>query len=208
MTIYATIESLLAEGPGPESSGATTKPTDWALISASGILQGGNPYFVPDFAGRFEARLALAVRIGKLGKGIAPRFAGRYVEAVAPCVLFVGADLLEELRKAGLPWTRAISYDRCLALGRFEKTEGTAPGPKGIAMEIADSEGIEAAVRIEADPLDCDNVEAIGLLSRDNTLKTGDILLLDMSREAMRVSPGQSVRLTMNGETSLRFNIR
>ena len=72
MTIYAIVNSLL-----PDSALSGDPRPVWTIVSSSGILQGGNPYFVPDFAERFEARTALALRIGKLGKGIAPKFAER-----------------------------------------------------------------------------------------------------------------------------------
>ena len=48
----------------------------------SAILKGGKPFFIPDFAERFDYEAELVVRISKLGKNIAPRFAHRYYDAV------------------------------------------------------------------------------------------------------------------------------
>ena len=202
MTIYAIVNDLLAHDEAIQTSGPI-----WTLISPSGILQGGNPYFVPDFASRFEARTATAVRIGKLGKGIAPRFASRYVDAAAPAVVFVASDRLESLRCAGLPWSSALSYDRCLAIGKFQPMayDEIAQCRCAVCLQAADS----------AEPAVCYNEkstitleETIAALSRDNTLKTGDIILTGLSGHGPEVKPEMRARLMINGETGLGFNIR
>lgn len=203
MTIYAIVNDLLNTS---HESAVNQADLVWTLISPSGILQGGNPYFVPDFDSRFEARLSLAVRIGKLGKGIARRFAVRYVEAVAPAAVFVATNLLQSLKTSGYPWTSAISYDRCLSLGKFTPIRYNDTDGCECSLEIhnSDSDDIitykkESRARLE---------ETIEAISRDNTLKTGDILLAGLSRTGPQVFPGQRVTLKLNGEESMRFNIR
>lgn len=200
MTIYAIVNNLL-----PPTQERTR--SEWTLISPAGILQGGNPYFVPDFADSFEARAVMAVRIGKLGKGIARRFASRYVEAVAPAVLFTAADLLQAITHKGLPWSRAISYDRCLAMGTFQRIPfDDIPGCE-CSIEIQSEDSIEKACRLRIS--DKSTLEGIiENISRENTLKTGDILLVEISPKGPRVEPGLKVTLKINGEDSLRFNIR
>ena len=200
MTIYAIVNHLLT------SSQVTLSPI-WTLISPAGILQGGNPYFVPDFAECFEARVALAVRIGKLGKGIARRFASRYVEAVAPAVLFVATDLLKSLKADGLPWTQAMSYDRCLAIGKykhipFEQLSGCEYAMK---LEPSEADGYNHCVCFGDTKMLSECIETI---SRDNTLKTGDIVLIGLSENGPMMTPGMRVTLKINGEESPGFNIR
>lgn len=202
MTVYAIVNDLLGESfPIPDGSPV------WGIISPAGILQGGNPYFVPDFASDFEARCALAVRIGRLGKGIARRFAGRYVEAVAPAVLFVATDLLASRRAAGLPWTSAISYDRCLALGRFAELPPADIDSCRVGLDLRRSSGGDVtSLSTEFPGVDFSSV--IESLSRDNTIKTGDIILIAIAPDGPKAVPGYSAELSLNGESSLRFNIR
>lgn len=202
MTIYATVNDLVGERPLTGFPGPV-----WTLISPAAILQGGNPYFVPDFASRFEARLALAVRIGKLGKGIAPRFAPRYVDAVAPAAVFVAADRLERLRDECLPWTSALSYDRSLAIGRFKPMEydSIAECECSFLTESADTYDERITIPAIQNYSLSTILEAI---SRDNTLKTGDIILIGLAGSGQEVSPGMKALLRINGEDSLRFNIR
>ena len=50
----------------------------YELLADSSILPTGRPLFIPDWAHHFAGTLAVAVRISRLGKCIAPRFAHRY----------------------------------------------------------------------------------------------------------------------------------
>ncbi|MDE6342449.1 MAG: fumarylacetoacetate hydrolase family protein, partial [Muribaculaceae bacterium] len=161
----------------------------------------------PDFAGKFTATPALAVRIGKLGKGIAPRFAGRYVDSVAPALLFVATDLLQHLRGSGLPWTRAVSYDRSLALGAFESRALDSLKDCSVEVSLIDGAGTKtSSLRMrEGDRMLAATISAI---SRDNTLKTGDIILTGLSDKGLDVSPGAAVSLLLDGKEKLHFNIR
>lgn len=202
MTIYAIVNNLLSD----EGSPIDTRPV-WTVISQSGILQGGNPFFVPDFAGHFEARTALAIKIGKLGKGIAPRFAGRYVEEAAPAILFVASDLLKTLRKDGLPWTAAISYDKCLALGKFRNYSLEENQQYDISLTL-ESSATTIDSKWDSDSFSPSIKETIAALSRDNTLKTGDIILIGVSADGPEVRPEMRAHLRLNGIDSLAFNIR
>lgn len=202
MTIYAVVNDFLAAATSCEAKGPV-----WTLMSPAAILQGGNPYFVPDFDSRFEARTALALRIGKLGKGIARRFAARYVDAVAPATVFVAANLLNRLRKEGMPWTSAINYDRSLALGRFQSAdfEGIARCECTLMLESS-GDSIKSSSHTGAANMRPDDI--IETLSRDNTLKTGDLLLIGLAKEGPAVRPGLKATLLLNDEEMLRFNIR
>ena len=201
MTIYAIVNNLLS----PESPDAS-KPV-WTIISPAAILQGGNPFFVPDFASCYEARTALAVRIGKLGKGISPRFVGRYIESAAPAILFVASDLLQSLRENGLPWTQAISYDRALALGKFTHLSLDECKKCEVSLSL-ESDNANVFENRTAESLCLDVEKTVAAISRDNALKMGDIILFGISAVGPKVHPDIRTHLRMNGCDSLAFNIR
>lgn len=201
MTIYAIVNNLLS----PEDTD-TSSPI-WTIISPAAILQGGNPFFVPDFAAHFEARTALAIKIGKLGKGIAPRFVGRYVDSAAPAMLFVAADLLRSIKENGLPWTQAISYDRALALGKFENISLEECKNCDIVLSL-DYQGSSLEMKWDGSSKGNAIEETIAAISRDNALKMGDIILLGLGPEGHQIHPDMRAHLLMNGSDSLAFNIR
>lgn len=192
MTIYALIDTPM-ETPS------------WTLLSGASILQGGNPYFVPDFAGNFEAYPSLAIRIGKLGKGFASRFAERYAESVAPCAIFIATDLLATLRHSGLPWTPAICYDRSLALGKFVKKDFDRLGDTTIRLSL---ESGPTALNAEWHTSSESVANSICAIARDNTLKTGDIIVMPWSDNGIVTHPDMKATLTLDDELSVKFNIR
>ena len=202
MTIYAIVNNLLPD-PDAECNGSPIR----TIISQAVILQGGNPYFVPDFAKHFEARLGLAVKIGKLGKGIAPRFASRYVDSAAPCVLFVASDLLQALRKQGLPWTSALSYDKCLAIGKFAPISMDTYKQSNIRLTL-ESSADSTDTHWSADLINPDIEETLAMLSRDNTLKTGDMILCGIAGTGPEVFPDLRASLSLNDNDHFKFNIR
>ncbi|MDE6697137.1 MAG: fumarylacetoacetate hydrolase family protein [Muribaculaceae bacterium] len=202
MTIYAIVNNLING-----SQNQADFPAIWTLISGACILQGGNPFFVPDFSPRFEARLALAAKIGKLGKGIAPRFAHRYVASVAPCIIFAAPDLLKSLQEKGLPWTQALSYDKCLAIGKFTEIPFSEIDDCKINLRIEYSDS-SYETEWNENFIHPTVADSISLISVDNTLKTGDLILLGLAPEGPSVLPGQRATLCLNGTESLKFNIR
>lgn len=197
MIIYAFVDGLIHE--------EKDRKAIWTLISPSAIIQGGNPYFVPDFDEKIEVHLALAMKVGKLGKGIAPRFAYRYVESVAPAALFVASGLLSELRSCGLPWASALSYDRSLALGTFVKVSDDELKKISYGLELHD-EVRNPSLSSDSGSLDIE--ETIARISRDNTLKTGDLIIVGITPEGTEVYPGIKASFILNGGDAGRFNIR
>ena len=51
----------------------------------SAILKDSKPFFIPDFSNEIHYETELVVRINRLGKNIAPRFANRYYDAATIC---------------------------------------------------------------------------------------------------------------------------
>lgn len=53
----------------------------WRTIADSALTRNGQPWFLPDEGGQWNASLARAIRIGRLGKNISCDFARRYADA-------------------------------------------------------------------------------------------------------------------------------
>lgn len=61
----------------------------------------------------------LVVRINRLGKNIAPRFASRYYDAVTVGIDFTARDLQRRFREEGKPWELCKGFDNSAAIGDF-----------------------------------------------------------------------------------------
>ena len=189
--------------------GAPLRALDVNVLADSAANRNNRPMFVPDFAREgWVVEVLPAVRIGRLGKFIAPRFAHRYIQdilltaflhqpdgdPVAPLAcLFDGALTLgdpipnsafcnphsSEASSADAaaiyraPTTGTLHIEASLAPlshGAASPASDAAPISRGAA---ADAATIIADVDIEALRLP----EAIALLSRYCTLKSGDLIL-------------------------------
>lgn len=90
------------------------------MKSDSSMLVNRKPLFVPERIHALACLPCWVLRVSRLGKCIAPRFASRYYDAVAPGADFFGADVLAEAKREGKPWTEAIAFEGSLAIGEWE----------------------------------------------------------------------------------------
>ncbi len=94
------------------------------LKSDSSLLVNRKPLFVPDAVSDLQALPCRVLRVSRLGKCIAPKFASRYYDAVAQGIDFFAADILCEAKAAGKPWTEAVAFENSLAVGEWIPVEG------------------------------------------------------------------------------------
>lgn len=85
----------------------------------SSLLRQGKPFFIPDFSSEIEYETELVLRINRLGKNIAPRFAHRYYDAIGLGIDFTARDLQRKQKAAGLPWEVCKAFDNSAAVGDF-----------------------------------------------------------------------------------------
>lgn len=85
----------------------------------SAILKDGKPFFIPDFSEQVDYETEIVIRICKLGKNIAPRFAFRYYDAVTVGIDFTARDLQRKFRAASKPWELCKGFDNSAALGEW-----------------------------------------------------------------------------------------
>lgn len=158
-----------------ELDGALYKPEAPVIFTKadSSLLKPGKPFFVPDFMGRIDYEAELVVRISRLGKTIAERFAHRYYDAVTLGVDFTARDLQRKLRSEGLPWELCKGFDGSAAIGEWvDKTKFLSVQRIGFRLSV---NGEKRQIGQTADMLYTID-QLIAYVSRFFTLKTGDLL--------------------------------
>ncbi len=143
----------------------------------SAIVKNGNPVYIPDFDSSFSARIFLAVKISRLGKNVAERFASRYYSEATPALTIFADNLLSSLQADGLPWTAATGFDKSIVLGNFipfsqMKDSGS------LMLESSYDENIPLCI-----PDETEIAKAINEVSRYNSLKMGDLILIPIPSE-------------------------
>ncbi|MGM9869516.1 MAG: fumarylacetoacetate hydrolase family protein [Sodaliphilus sp.] len=169
------------------------------LIADSAMLTCNKPFFVPDFAPEFKMHAAIAVRIDRLGKTIAERFAPRYYQALAACAV-VEAEGVE-----GNPFdARHTAFDGAFFLGEWLQKD-TLHTEEGIKVEAA--AGDNPADSSETITFTHIN-QVIAQASSFFTLKMGDILVLGADSAGHRLSIGEHISASICGAQSLTIRIK
>ena len=71
------------------------------------LLRNNDPFYIPDFTQEVHYECELVVRIDRLARHIAPRFAHRLYAEVGLGIDFTARDLQREAIANGWPWERA-----------------------------------------------------------------------------------------------------
>ena len=172
----------------------------------SAILKDGKPFFVPDFSHEVHYETEVVVRICRLGKNIAPRFAHRYYDAVTVGIDFTARDLQRKFREAGNPWELCKGFDNSAAIGTFISLEQAGGDLQNLDFHL-DIDGCEVQRGNTADMLfKIDDIKAY--VSRFMTLKIGDLLFTGTPAGVGLVSVGQHLQGYLGGEKLLDFHIR
>lgn len=75
------------------------------------LLQSSSPFFIPDFTKEVHYEVELVLRINRLGKNIAPKFAHKYFNEIGLGIDFTARDVQDQLKSKGLPWEKAKAFD-------------------------------------------------------------------------------------------------
>lgn len=137
------------------------------------LLKDGKPFFLPDFSDEIHYETELVIKINRLGKNIAEKFAHRYYDDITIGIDFTARDLQRKQKKLGLPWEIAKSFDNSAPIGEFISKK-----------EIPDINNINFRLDINGNSVQQGNSgdlifsfdKIIAYISRFFTLKIGDLI--------------------------------
>ena len=162
--------------------------TEMVLKGDSCLLNGRKPLFIPAWTTDLGVTECLVLRVSRLGKEIAPKFASRYYDAVAPGADFVAQDVLREVQSAGRPWTKALGFDYSLAIGEWSDVQ---------------SDKVQSTKEWVMTP-----EEAIAEASRVMTIRQGDLIYIQRRQAPRTVHKEDIIRIEINGEEKLYCKIK
>ena len=171
----------------------------------SALLKDSKPFFIPDFSKQVDYETELVVRICRLGKNIAPRFAHRYYDAVTVGIDFTARDLQRKFRAEGKPWELSKGFDNSAAIGDFVPVE-----------RFKDVQNLDFHLDIDGNTVQKGNTrdmifkidEIIAYVSQFYTLKIGDLLYTGTPVGVGPVSIGNHLEGYLEGEKLLDFYVR
>lgn len=171
----------------------------------SALLKDSKPFFIPDFSKEVHYETELVVRINRLGKNIAQRFANRYYDAVTVGIDFTARDLQRELRSVGNPWEISKGFDNSAAIGHFIPVD-----------KFADIQNLNFHLDINDNTVQQGNTkdmlfrvdQIIEYISQFFTLKIGDLLFTGTPVGVGPVKVGDHLTGYLENEKVLDFYVR
>lgn len=169
------------------------------MVADSAVTRAGVPLFVPPFAeedapGRWRVELVPVFEVGRLGKGIAARFAPRYFSAMA-----LGARLAPP--RGCRDDAQSACFDGALCLGA---SMPFSTDPWEVRACQGEQTSLSCLCSFESFAL----FELLERLSRYCTVKTGDRVI--PCRLGLSFAPKLDTRIsaTLNGQPALSLKIK
>ena len=163
---------------------------EMVLKGDSCLLNGRKPFFMPEWTQELGVTECKILRVSRLGKGIAAKFADRYYDAVAPGADFVALDILREAQEHGRSWTKALAFDYSLAIGEWINIDEMS------------------ATALLNDELIISPQEAIAEASRWMTIRQGDLIYIQKRCAPRRVQKEEIIRAEIDGKEKLYCKIK
>ena len=190
-----------------ELDGTLYKPEEPVIFTKadSALLTGGKPFFIPDYTQQCEYETEVVVRICRLGRSIAQRWAHRYYDQVTVGIDFTARDLQRRLRSQGMPWELSKGFDGSAVIGEMVRKE-ELPDVQDLhfCLDINGQrvqEGHTADMLFKVD-------ELVSYISRFFTLKMGDLIYTGTPVGVGPVHEGDHLTGYLEGRKVLDFNVR
>lgn len=175
------------------------------MKSDSSLLKDGKPFFIPDFSSEIHYETEVVIRIDRLGKNIAERFAHRYYNEVTVGIDFTARDMQRRLRAEGLPWELSKAFDNSAVIGDFIPLE-----------EAGDVNALPFHLDINGNMVQEGNTRdmlfavdrIVSYVSRFFTLKIGDLIYTGTPAGVGPVSIGDHLEGYLGDRKLLDFYVR
>lgn len=137
------------------------------------IVKGNKPFYLPDFSTEIHHEVEIVLKINRVGKHIAEKFAHRYYAEIGIGIDFTARDLQAKCKDKGLPWEIAKAFDNSAPVGEFVSKD-----------EFADLNNIDFRLDINGRTVQSGNTrdmifkfdKLIEHVSRFVTIKIGDLI--------------------------------
>lgn len=172
------------------------------------LLNGNKPFFIPMHSTELTATAQLALRIGRMGRNIQEKFAGRYIDGIGTGVDIVAQNLLVQCKEQGLPWSAAYGFDGSAPVSAFFESRESETGNQDAAAEIAMCINGTEVQRFSTSQLQLASAQAVAYISRFFTLHTGDIVFTGSPCPPAKISINDLLEVTLNGRPCMRFRIK
>jgi len=171
----------------------------------SALLQNNKPFFYPGFSTDIQYETEIVIKINRLGKNIAPKFARRYYSEITVGIDFTARDLQRLCKEKGHPWEIAKSFDYSAPIGRMVSKN-----------QFLDIQNINFHLNINGTTVQQGNTkdmiytvdQIISHVSKFFTLKIGDLIYTGTPHGIGPVKIGDRLQAYLENELVLDFKVK
>ncbi len=170
----------------------------------SAILPKNNPFFIPPFSKDVHYEVEVLVKINKVGKHIATRFANKYYDEIGLGIDFTARDIQAQCKAKGLPWEKAKAFDGSAIVGMFyPKSEFDL---ENLSFQLLKNDEVVQDGNTNAMLWKID--ELISYVSQYFTLKKGDLIFTGTPAGVGKVEENDVLIGTIEGKKAFQIRIK
>lgn len=170
----------------------------------SAILPKNNPFFIPPFSNDVHYEVEVLVKINKVGKHIASRFAHKYYDEIGLGIDFTARDVQAHCKAKGLPWEKAKAFDGSAIVGQFfSKSEFDL---ENLSFQLLKNGEVVQDGNTQAMLWKID--ELISYVSQYFTLKKGDLIFTGTPAGVGKVIENDQLTGTIEGKKAFEIRVK
>lgn len=170
------------------------------------LLRDNKPFYLPHFSNQLEHEVEVVVRINRVGRNIASRFAPRYYAEVALGIDFTARDLQNECKRLGQPWEIAKAFDNSAVLSEFVPLSELGRGIQELRFELYKNDVLQQSGSTADMVFAVDDV--IEYISGFFTFKVGDIIYTGTPAGVSPVAIGDHLVGYLEGREMFNFYVK
>lgn len=168
------------------------------------VLREGEPFYLPDFSNEMHYETEVVVRISKMGKNIARKFANRYYDAIGIGIDFTARDLQRQFKQAGDPWDLCKGFDNSAPLSRFIPKEELPDFDKLKFHLLLNGKQVQTGATAD---MFFSIDEIIEYVSKFVTLKVGDVIFTGTPEGVGPVKVGDKLEAFLENNKMLELDV-
>ena len=170
----------------------------------SSILPNKNPFFIPPFSNDIHYEVEVLIKINKVGKHIASKFAYKYYDEIGLGIDFTARDIQQKCKEKGLPWEKAKAFDGSAVIGNFyDKNEFDL---ENLSFQLLKNNEIVQKGNTQSMLWKID--ELISYVSQYFTLKKGDIIFTGTPAGVGKVSENDVLIGNIEGLKAFQIKVK